>query len=85
MSVIDWPPRVGAWYLRWDKGEVVQVTSYDEKSHKATIQTYTGNVGEIDQPGWDGAGMVCHSVHPTHLMSGLSRLRSSALRNSIAA
>jgi Family of unknown function (DUF6763) len=52
MSTPDWPPRAGAWYLRWDKGEIFQVTAYDEKSRKATIQTYDGNVVEIDDVTW---------------------------------
>jgi hypothetical protein len=53
MNSIPWPPRTGAWYLRWDKGEVFQVTGYDEKSCKAHVETYDGTVGEIDELTWD--------------------------------
>ncbi len=53
MNTVEWPPRIGGWYLRWDKGEVFQVTGYDEKSGKARIETYDGNSSEIDQVAWD--------------------------------
>ena len=52
MNAVSWPPRVGTFYLRWDKGEVFQVTGYDGKSHKALIQTYEGNADEIDEATW---------------------------------
>jgi hypothetical protein len=53
MNTIAWPPRIGTWYLRWDKSEIFQVTGYDEKSRKATIQTYSGDVVDIDEATWD--------------------------------
>ncbi|HVW67686.1 MAG TPA: DUF6763 family protein [Steroidobacteraceae bacterium] len=53
MNSIQWPPRVGAWYLRWDKGEIFQVTGYDASSRKASIRTYNGEPGELDQFTWD--------------------------------
>ena len=53
MNSIPWPPRIGAWYLRWDKGEVFQVTGYDEKSGKAQLETYDGSAGQIDEVTWD--------------------------------
>ncbi len=52
MNSIQWPPRVGAWYLRWDKGEVFQVTAYDESARKAAIRTYDGEPGELDEFTW---------------------------------
>jgi hypothetical protein len=57
MNNIDWPPRIGTWYLRWDKNEIFQVTGYDEKSHKALIQAYNGEDGEIDQVTWQGLSL----------------------------
>jgi hypothetical protein len=53
MNTIEWPPQIGAWYLRWDKGEVFQVTGYDEKSNRALLETYDGNTDQIDQLTWD--------------------------------
>jgi len=44
--------RVGQWYLRWDKGEAFQVTGYDEPSHTIEIQTFDGDVDEIDEETW---------------------------------
>jgi len=52
MNSIPWPPRTGAWYLRWDKGEVFQVIGYDEKSGQARIEAYDGTPGEIDELTW---------------------------------
>jgi hypothetical protein len=52
MNTVEWPPRVGNWYLRWDKGEVFHVTDYDEKSRKAVIETYDGEVAQIDKDTW---------------------------------
>ncbi len=52
MNTVEWPPRVGTWYLRWDKREVFQVVGYDEKSCKATIEDYDGNSSEIDAVAW---------------------------------
>lgn len=53
MNTMAWPPRIGAWYLRWDKGEIFQVTAYDEKSRIAHICAYNGDCGELDQFAWD--------------------------------
>jgi hypothetical protein len=53
MNTIDWPPQIGTWYLRWDKNEIFQVTGHDEKSQRIAVQTYAGDVGEIDKPTWD--------------------------------
>jgi len=52
MNAVNWPPRVGTFYLRWDKGEIFQVTGYDGNSHKVLIQTYDGNADEIDEVTW---------------------------------
>jgi hypothetical protein len=52
VSIANWPPRIGTYYLRWDKNEVFQVTGYDEPAHKALIQTYDGAADEIDETTW---------------------------------
>ncbi len=44
--------RVGQWYTRWDKGEIFQVTAYDEESRTAEIQTFDGDLDEIDAETW---------------------------------
>jgi hypothetical protein len=44
--------RIGQWYLRWDKGETFQVTGYDEPSHTIEIQTFDGELDEIDEESW---------------------------------
>lgn len=53
MNTVEWPPRIGTWYLRWDRGEVFQVTGYDEKTSKASIVNYDGVGAEIDEVAWD--------------------------------
>lgn len=44
--------RIGQWYLRWDKGEIFQVTGYDDKSRTIEIQTFGGDLDEIDAETW---------------------------------
>jgi hypothetical protein len=39
--------------LRWDKGEVFNVTGYDEKTRRATLEAYDGEITEIDQLTWE--------------------------------
>lgn len=54
MNIAEWPPRIGTWYLRWDRGgEVFQVTGYDEKTRKASTVGYDGVTAEIDEVSWD--------------------------------
>lgn len=53
MNTVEWPPRIGTWYLRWDRGEVFQVTGYNEKTRTASIVNYEGNSAEIDEVAWD--------------------------------
>jgi hypothetical protein len=43
--------------VRWDKQEIFQVTGYDDKTHKASIETYNGDVGEMDQMTWDSLSL----------------------------
>jgi hypothetical protein len=44
--------QVGQWYLRRDKGEIFQVTGYDESSGTIEIQTFDGELDEIDAESW---------------------------------
>jgi hypothetical protein len=44
--------QVGQWYLRRDKGEIFQVTGYDEASGTIEIQTFDGDLDEIDEDTW---------------------------------
>jgi hypothetical protein len=45
-------PRIGQWYLRSDKGEIFQVTGQDEESGTIEIQTFDGDLDEIDAEMW---------------------------------
>lgn len=44
--------RIGQWYSRWDKGEIFQVTACDEVSRTVEIQTFDGDLDEIDAETW---------------------------------
>ncbi len=44
--------RIGQWYLRWDKGELFQVTGFDPKSKTIQIQSFGGDLDEIDLKTW---------------------------------
>lgn len=44
--------RVGQWYLRWDKGEIFQVTGCDQQAGTIEIQTFDGDLDEIDDETW---------------------------------
>ncbi len=46
-------PEVGQWYRHLDKGEVFQVVGLDEKSGTVEIQTFDGDLDEIDAEAWD--------------------------------
>jgi hypothetical protein len=43
---------IGQWYLRWDKGEIFQVTGFDPQSMAVEVQTFDGDLDEIDQETW---------------------------------
>ena len=53
MNTVEWPPRIGTWYLRWDRGEVFQVTGYNDTTRKASIVGYDGVSSEMDEVTWD--------------------------------
>lgn len=44
--------RIGQWYLRWDKGEIFQVTGFDEEAGTIEIQAFDGDLDEIDEETW---------------------------------
>ena len=44
--------RIGQWYSRWDKGEMFQVTAVDEPSGTIEIQSFDGELDEIDEESW---------------------------------
>jgi hypothetical protein len=45
-------PEIGQWYLRRNKGEMFRVNGYDERSRTIEIQTFDGDVDEIDTRAW---------------------------------
>jgi hypothetical protein len=54
MNTAEWPPQIGVWYLRLDRGtgETFQVTAYDETGCKASTVSYDGVSDEMDQATW---------------------------------
>ena len=44
--------RIGQWYARRDKGEIFQVIGIDEDSQTVEIQTFDGDLDEIDGGAW---------------------------------
>jgi Family of unknown function (DUF6763) len=52
MNATVGPARTGQWYTRWDKGEIFRVTDYDRKAHTIGIQTFDGDLDEIDAESW---------------------------------
>jgi hypothetical protein len=44
--------RIGQWYVRSDKGESFQVTGLDEESGTIEIQTFDGDLDEVDADNW---------------------------------
>lgn len=52
MNVIVGRPRVGQWYLRWDNGELFKVLGWDRRTHSLAIQSFNGDLDEIDEVAW---------------------------------
>lgn len=46
------PPEIGQWYARGDKGQEFRVVGRDEDSRAIEIQTYDGELDEIDAETW---------------------------------
>ena len=44
--------RIGQWYARWDKGEIFQVTGCDKEAGTIEVQTFDGDLDEIDDQTW---------------------------------
>ena len=44
---------VGRWYLRWDRGEIFQVTGRDLASRTVQFRLFDGTAGEIPEAQWD--------------------------------
>ncbi len=44
--------RIGQWYLRRDKGEMFLVTGTDERAGTVEVQTFDGDLDEIDADTW---------------------------------
>jgi hypothetical protein len=47
-------PQIGQWYLRLDKGESFLVTGYDDHARTIEIQSFDGDIDEIDMEAWAG-------------------------------
>src|SRR5512144_2526664 len=45
-------PQIGCWYARKDKGEMFQVVGRDESTRAIEIQTFDGDLDEIDGDTW---------------------------------
>lgn len=45
--------RIGQWYTRWDKGEIFQVIGSDADSRTIEVQTFDGDLDEIDLEAWE--------------------------------
>jgi len=45
--------QVGRWYLRWDKGEIFQVTGRDASVGQIYIRTYDGGSSVIPLDQWN--------------------------------
>lgn len=44
--------QIGQWYRRWDKGVIFQVTGFDQQSKTVEVQTFDGDLDEMDQETW---------------------------------
>jgi hypothetical protein len=47
-------PEIGQWYERADSGTLFQVTGLDEAAGTVEIQSFDGDVGEIEARIWSG-------------------------------
>jgi len=54
MSTNNPSPQIGHWYLRWDKGEIFQVTGLDTSARTIQIRTFDGGSEEIGVDIWRG-------------------------------
>jgi hypothetical protein len=49
---------VGQWYLRRDLDEIFQVTSYDDRFGTIAIQTFEGDIDEIEEENWRALSLM---------------------------
>jgi|KBSSwiStaDraftv2_1062776.scaffolds.fasta_scaffold00166_29 hypothetical protein len=52
MSTNNPAAQIGRWYLRWDKGEIFQVTGRDNASRMIQVRTFDGGSDEIAEDLW---------------------------------
>ncbi len=50
-------PEIGQWYARGDKGENFQVVGYDDHARTIEIQSFDGDIDEIDIDAWDSLAL----------------------------
>jgi hypothetical protein len=53
MNTIVGAPEIGQWYRHLDKSETFQVVGYDSEAATIEIQTFDGDIDEIDAGDWD--------------------------------
>jgi len=54
MSTSNPSPQVGHWYLRWDKGEIFQVTGHNRGARTIQVRTFDGGSDELSEDIWAG-------------------------------
>jgi hypothetical protein len=52
MNISVGPPEIGQWYARADKGESFRVVARDDESRTIEIQSFDGEVDEMDADTW---------------------------------
>lgn len=52
MNTGDGSARVGEWYVRWDNGELFQVTGYHPERRANSIESFDGEMYELDEATW---------------------------------
>jgi hypothetical protein len=57
MSTEVGPARIGQWYSHRDKGEMFQVTALDPEAKTIEIQTFDGDIDEIDEESWSTSAL----------------------------
>jgi hypothetical protein len=53
MNISVGKPEIGQWYSRADKGEWFRVVARDDESRTIEIQSFDGEVDEIDAETWN--------------------------------
>ncbi len=52
MNAVVGAAQIGEWYRRADKGEIFQVVGLDEAARTIEIQSFDGDIDEIDSDTW---------------------------------